>query len=110
MNTSLEVVLLEVAETATAAQNLGLHDILHLLLLSETLGNEESLLAILSHIAQGDGNSIMMQKLTGLVFMKLQSTQRQILVQDQGAIRLLSHALKGKIAVQAKHSLSLSLI
>ena len=93
VDTTLVAILLEVALAATAAQNLSLHDILHLALLCELSSNQQCLLSALSDPTEGDGDTIVMQQLTCLVLVELQSTERQVLVEDKCAISgLLPHA------------------
>jgi hypothetical protein len=93
VHTALEVVLLEVAQSAASAQHLSLHDILHLALLSKLLGNEESLFAALCDTAKRNGNAIMMKQLTCLILMKLDSTKGKVLVDYESAIDdFLPHA------------------
>jgi hypothetical protein len=76
VNTTFEVVLLEVAEATTTAENLSFYDILHLLLHSELFSNEESFLSVECNISQGDGNSVLVEETTSLVLMELQTSQR----------------------------------
>jgi hypothetical protein len=93
VHTALEVVLLEVAQSAASAQHLSLDDILHLALLSKLLCYEESLFAALSDTAKRNGNAIMMKQLTCLILMKLDSTKGKVLVDYESAINdFLAHA------------------
>jgi len=59
MNTALEGVFLEVAEAAATSEDLSLHDILDLLLLTELLGHEEGFLTVESDVSEGNRHAIL---------------------------------------------------
>ena len=71
MNSALELVLFEITKTTASSQHLCFDDIFHLPFLSELLGHEEGLLAIVCDVTKGDGDAVPLEELSSLVLVEL---------------------------------------
>jgi hypothetical protein len=71
MDTALEFVLNEFTKATASSQHLCFDDIFHGPLLSELLGNQEGLFAIVCGVSEGDGDAVLLEESSSLVLVEL---------------------------------------